>query len=346
MFDVISIGTATRDVYLISPHFKVVKDKKHLEKMGFPSGEATCFALGSKVEVADIFFTTGGGAVNAASTFARQGLRTGALVTLGNDAHGSAVVQELKRERVSVLPVIRKGSRTAYSTLLLDKGGERTILSYRQSEDNLRLRDIPFGKLKARWVYVATGTIDLPTLHGLVKRLHKAKIKIAINPSRHTIAFGKKKLAPLFEQVNTVIMNREEASILTGIPYEQPRKTFVRLHELVPGVAVMTEGAKGVMVSDGFTLYEAGVFKERAVVDRTGAGDAFGAGFVAGLIHRNEECRLGLCDEDNVRYAIRLASANATAKIEAMGGKTGLLTSREFENSPRWKTLEIRIRPL
>jgi ribokinase len=346
MFDVISIGTGTRDVYLINPPFKVVNDKKHLGKMGFPAGEATCFALGSKMEVADIFFTTGGGAVNAAATFARQGLHTGALIAVGDDGHGGEVLRELKKEKISVLPVVRKGSHTAYSVLLLGKEGERAILMYRNPEDNLRLRDIPFGKLRARWAYLATGTIDLQTLEGLVKRLRKAKVRIAMNPSKHTIAFGKKKLGVLFERVNAVIVNREEASVLTGVPYEQPRKTFVKLHGLVPGIAVMTEGAKGAMVSDGFTFYEAGVFKDKGVVDRTGAGDAFASGFVAGLIHRNEECRLGLCDEDNVKYAIRLATANATAKIEQMGGKTGLLTSKKFENSPRWKSLEVRTRPL
>ena len=50
MLDVVSIGTGTRDVYLIDSLFKVVKDKKHLQKMGFALGEATCFALGSKTE--------------------------------------------------------------------------------------------------------------------------------------------------------------------------------------------------------------------------------------------------------------------------------------------------------
>jgi len=51
MFDVIAIGTATRDVFLISPLFKVLRDPKHLEKIGFKTGEAQCFALGAKVEV-------------------------------------------------------------------------------------------------------------------------------------------------------------------------------------------------------------------------------------------------------------------------------------------------------
>ena len=50
-FDVITIGTATMDVFLTSRFFKVLKDRKHLEKIGFFVGEAQCFALGSKMEI-------------------------------------------------------------------------------------------------------------------------------------------------------------------------------------------------------------------------------------------------------------------------------------------------------
>jgi len=69
MYDVITIGTATQDVFLKSRDFKVLKDER------FITGQAECFALGAKIEVPDIFFTTGGGATNAAVTFARQVLK-------------------------------------------------------------------------------------------------------------------------------------------------------------------------------------------------------------------------------------------------------------------------------
>jgi len=65
------------------------------------------------------------------------------------------------------------------------------------------------------------------------------------------------------------------------------------------------------MVSDGRLIYQAGTFKEHLVIDRTGAGDAYGAGFLAGLIHTKEKCEKGLCDISNIEYAIRLGSANA-----------------------------------
>ena len=68
---------------------------------------------------------------------------------------------------------------------------------------------------------------------------------------------------------------------------------------------------------------------EKEVVDRTGAGDAFGSGFVAGLLLK-----------DDIDYAIKIGSANATSKVENMGAKAGLLYQKDL-NNPRWKKLEI-----
>ena len=53
----------------------------------------------------------------------------------------------------------------------------------------------------------------------------------------------------------------------------------------------MTDGAGGVLVSDGHIIYKSGVFKEEKVVDRTGSGDAFGAGFIAGLIQKKKNAK-------------------------------------------------------
>ena len=346
MFDIISIGTATRDVYLQSPFFKVLKDTKHLQKLGFPTGEAECFAMGGKIDISDVFFTTGGGAVNTAVTFARQKLKTGALITVGNDKNGEEVLRELKREKVTPLAIVNKGQQTGYSTILLSAGGERTILSYRDEDGNLTKKKIPFSRMQTKWAYIAPGTIDIVTLTALVKQLTTKKTLIAINPSKHFISIGPRKLKPLLDNIKVVIMNREEASYFTGVAYEKIETMFVKLHNKIPGIAVMTDGPHGVLVSDGFNIYKAGVFKEKKVVDRTGAGDAFGSAFIAGLIERGEECRLGLCDKENIKYAIRLASANATSKVEHRGAKGGLLTAKEFETSPRWKKLDIEVWPL
>src|SRR3989344_9575939 len=100
MLDGVTVGTATRDVFLRSRLFKTVHDPKHLERLGFPTGEAQCFALGAKVEVERPLVSVGGGAANAAGTFARQGVKAAALFKIGKDENGRAVLGDLRKERV------------------------------------------------------------------------------------------------------------------------------------------------------------------------------------------------------------------------------------------------------
>ena len=129
-------------------------------------------------------------------------------------------------------------------------------------------------------------------------------------------------------------MNREEAAQCTSIPYEKEIAIFKELDTIVKGIVVMTDGPRGAIVSDGRTLYRAGIFKETRRVDRTGAGDAFGAGFVAGLIQKND-----------ITHALRLASANATSVVEYIGAQPGILTRAAFQKK-RWRYLDLDVESL
>lgn len=342
-FDVITIGTATRDIFLTSPFFKVVSDEAHLKKIGFPTGEAQCFALGGKIEIDKPIFTTGGGATNAAVTFTRQGLKTAALIKVGDDNSGNDIINELEKEEVSSLAIKQKDNGTAYSTILLASNGERTILVYRGASESLLINEILFDKLNSQWAYIVPGKISYDVIEKIVDYLHQQKILIAFNPSKYFIELGIEKLKPILEKTKTVILNREEAAYLTNIDYDEEKEIFKKLDATVAGIAVMTDGPNGVSVSDGFNIYKAGTFNEDKLVDRTGSGDAFGSGFVAGLIHEQEICEKGLCKVDNIERAIRLGSANATSVIEYIGAKKGILTKEEFESSERWKKLNIII---
>ena len=341
--DVITIGTATRDIFLTSPFFKVVSDEAHLKKIGFPTGEAQCFALGGKIEIDKPIFTTGGGATNAAVTFARQDLKTAALIKVGDDNAGNDIINELESEKVAFFAIKQKDNGTAYSTILLAPNGERTILVYRGASENLAIGEILFEKLQSQWAYIVPGKISYDVIKEIVDYFHRQKILIAFNPSKHFIELGLEKLKSILEKTKAVILNREEAAYLTDIDYSEEKEIFKKLDAAVAGIAVMTDGPKGVSVSDGYNIYKAGTFGEKKLVDRTGSGDAFGSGFVAGLIHEQETCEKGLCKVDNIEYAIRLGSANATSVIEYIGAKKGILTKEEFEKSPRWQKLKIDI---
>ena len=117
---------------------------------------------------------------------------------------------------------------------------------------------------------------------------------------------------------------------------EKDNKEIVekKLDELISGTAVMTDGPKGAYVSDGEYFYQAKIFKEKKLVDRTGAGDAFGSGFVAGLIQKEDVLR-----------ALRLASANATSVVETVGAQAGILRKHDL-SAKRWQYLDMDFEPL
>ncbi|MEK7174190.1 MAG: carbohydrate kinase family protein [Patescibacteria group bacterium] len=359
MFDVITIGTATRDTFVTSSRFRTLKDAAHLRRLGFPTGEAECLPLGGKVEIERPIATVGGGAANAAVTFARQGFKTAAVAKIGRDEYGRAVVADLRREHVAALTTIDPGAPTASSVILLtgagpvrnrsprggrsrafgraasNGAGERTILNYRGASEDLTLRDVPFRRLKARWAYIVPGRIPLSVITAFITKLKSDGTRVAMNPSKYYLELGAQRLAPILKQLDVVTLNREEAAYLTGKKYNDLHGLFRAFDELVPGFAVMTDGPKGVAVSDGRTIWHAGVFKEKKIVDRTGSGDAFGSGFVAGLI------RFGRTPE-GVEAAIRLGSANATSVVEAIGAQPGIITRRAFRTERRWQSFRVK----
>lgn len=331
MFDIVTIGTATRDVFLKSSSFKVLRDKEHLERIGFKTGEAECFALGSKLEIGKPVFALGGGALNAAITFSRQDLRCALVVKIGDDEPGDLILSSLRKEKVKVFSSVDKANGTAYSTVLLTPGGERTILVYRGASETLTERDFPARKIRARWAYVSPGDIPFAVINKIVSSLKKQGTKVAMNPSMPYLNLKKNHLEDLFSSLDVVIVNREEASYLTGVSYGDEYGIFKKFDWLIEGIAVVTDGRNGAFVSDRTYLYRAGIFSEKKLVDRTGAGDAFGSGFVAGLIKKND-----------IHYALRLAAANAASVVEHVGANSGILTSSGFQNQ-RWKYLNLDV---
>jgi len=91
----------------------------------------------------------------------------------------------------------------------------------------------------------------------------------------------------------------------------------------------MSKGPRGVEVSDGKTRYLAGV-PESPIVDRTGAGDSFGSGFVSGYILAGD-----VSEEEKIKYAIQLGTANATSVVQYFGAKKGVLKKDEWGEYPR-----------
>jgi len=339
-FDVITIGSATRDAIFKSKEFKTI------ESAEFKTGKALAVALGSKIKIDEVNFTTGGAATNAATTFARQKLKTSAIFRIGNDVSAAAIKEEMLKENIDIsFFQTDEKIATAYSVVLEENHGERTILNYRGANENLSPEEISWGKFSTKWFYLTSLSGNLKFLENAVKNAKQNNSFIAWNPSSEDLKLGLNALLPYLKHINVFLANQEEVSALFNIPYNDINVIFKKFDEIIDGIAIITKGPDGSLASDGKYIYSAGIFKEKEIADRTGAGDAFGSGFIAGLIHKNynPSTNDGTASTDKIKYALTLASANATSKVEHIGAKFGLLTKEQFENSERFKNLPIEI---
>ena len=339
MFDVIAIGSATRDNFL-EVDFKTIPWPKT------PSKKAYALPLGEKLDIKSVLATIGGNAANASVTFARQGFKTAAVAKIGRDFGGDDLKQRLRKEGVNTdLIASTPDLPTAYSALLLE-GGERTILGYHGASDSFSLRDLRLSKMKSKWWYMSLAGRSYKML---IPRLRFAKsnnIAVGFNPSGYHISHRRNEVLSSLKDISFLAVNDEEAAMITGMPWKKESQVFKKLDGITPGILAVTEGPKGATISDGKLIYKVGTFKERKLVDRTGSGDAFGAGFVAGLLRRGITLRnISRAKPEDICYAARLATANATSGVEKIGATEGILTRHAF-NSPRWKRLPIAIRKI
>ncbi|MEI6510969.1 MAG: carbohydrate kinase family protein [Candidatus Uhrbacteria bacterium] len=319
MYDIIAIGSGMRDVFLLSDQFRLIANAD------FEGGKAECVALGSKIEVNDIVLTTGGGATNAAVTFARLGLKTAAICRIGDDAGGRDVIEDLKKEGVATA-LIRRVAKgvTGYSTLLTASNGERTALTYRGVSGTLGSADVPFAKCKARWFYVTSLAGNVALARKIATHAKSSGASVAWNPGRKEIEQGLGAIKAILPNVRVLQLNKEEAARLTGASTVE--EMFAAL--ATPGnVVVITDGARGAFVQrDGITIMSPG--SGRQAVSQTGAGDAFGSGFVAGLMRT-----------DDLRTALAVGMLNAQSVITKVGAKAGIL--KKWPTNVQLKSVNI-----
>ena len=329
MFDVITIGSATRDGFFEGIDFLSVEGKC------FVANKGICLPLGSKVRVPEVHFFTGGSATNTAVSFARQGLKTAIVCRVGDDVSGKTIIEEQKKEKI-VTQFIQKDCTvpTAYSVIFLTPSGERTILSYKGCAEKLTVKKIPWKKIQTSWLCIGSLGKEKNILKKIIQFAVSKNIKLAINPGWNEINWLKKN-PKWIDKFEIFICNQEEAAYFTGIPYNKEKKIFKRLDDLVKGIVVMTKGKDGVSVSNGKTLWKAKILKKKKVIDVTGAGDAFVSGFISVFVRQER------INEKVIEEAIRIGIANASSVVGHIGTKPGILYKKDFKQS-KFKNLKIQ----
>lgn len=301
----LAIGAGVQDVFLShSDEFKPVGDKVAHETF-------LKLELGAKADVNKIDFATGGGATNAAVTFARQGLHSMFMGTLGHDPAGHAVLDDLDREGVDSTHVsYSKHLNTGYSVLLLAPNGERTILTYRGASTHYQATNFDLSEVDVDWIYVSSMAGSMEVLDKIFTQAKKKGIKVFFNPGKRELKHPAK-LKALLDDVDVLSLNREEMQqLVEGQELEELARHA--LHYV--SVAIVSDGPNGVVATDGKTIVRAGMYQDVKVTDRTGAGDGFGSGFLS-------QWAKGKSLKDSIIFA----SANSTSIVTKIGAKAGIL---------------------
>jgi ribokinase len=287
MFEIITFGSATIDVFV---------DTDISEKKGF-----MYYPVGSKILLKNLRFDVGGGGTNTAVAFSRFDFKTGYIGKLGDDLDGQEVLKLLIKENVKFLGKMEKGGITGYSIVLDSKGGDRTILAFKGANNNLKENEISFRKIDTKWIYLSSLLGEsFKTQKKLVDYLTRKGTKVAFNPSEYLIK--EMPLGAILRLTDILVLNKEEGLLLAKKNGLNGKDLLKDLSSLGPRIVVITNKDKEVYAYDGEKKYSIIPHKIN-VVERTGAGDAFAAGFVAGQIAGKNisEClELGLKEGESV----------------------------------------------
>ncbi len=260
----------------------------------------------------------GGSAANTAVGLARLGLKTGFIGKASDNREGKLLLNDFKRQNVDVGGVIisREG-RSGVAMGYVDTKGDRALYVDPGVNDSLEFKEIDLkyaGNTEFLHLTSFIGEKPFKAQKELVKSLHD--VRISFDPGELYARKGLTVLKLMIERSFVTFPSENELKLLTGKKYDEGSKILI---EKGVNVVAVKLGERGCYVTDGKESYSVRSYEVK-VVDTTGAGDAFCAGFLYGLIRNKDLYECG-----------RLGNFVASCCIKKAGAREGL---------PRLSTLE------
>lgn len=332
MSDIVTIGSATMDVFVECNDAKVVTVSGIDKKMSFMS-----YPYGSKIEISDFDTQVGGGGVNTATNFANLGLSTSTIFKVGDDIYSKGIFKFFENKNVNLNSVIQdKNDYTGFSIILTSFEGDRTVLAHRGANAHIKKSEIDFDSIKeAKLLYIAPLNGDSnKVLDDIVKYAKENDTRVCFNAGTTGIKKGFDYLKGILSKADIVVMNKEEATMSTGIDirpdsaeekfskeliHPDLKKMFKKLRVSDYQIIVITDGSIGAYAYDGHKYYFCPSF-DSTTVSTLGAGDAFASTFCASL------GKFGL----DIEHALKAGSINSAGVISYFGATQGLMTFDEI----------------
>lgn len=313
MLDVLCLGDAKLDIFLHvqpdNPHFTL---KDHRLEIDF----------GEKVYVDKYVIDMGGNAANSGIGLSRLGLNAGICAEIGKDEFSIRILNKLMREKINTDFLLQTVSEKTSFSIILSYRAERTIFS----EHEVREHNFNFKDLQTRFIYITSLGEKWENVYKNALEVSKKRgIKIAFNPGTLQIEGKNRIVFDIIENSDYLFLNKEEAEeILYGKEInlgsnKNMEKILFGLRSLGAKNVVITDSDKGSYLKDiddkSFFL---GIAPSE-VLEKTGAGDAYTAGFIAAILN-------GFSQKD----AMVWGAVNSASVIEKVGAENGLLTKVEL----------------
>lgn len=273
---------------------------------------------GEEVPITSLKESPGGSAANTIVALARLGVRVGFVGKIGRDREGKLILEDLKKEGVNIKGIAKSKGRTGIILGFVDSSGERAMYAYPGVNDELRINESNLSYAKqAKFLHLSSfvGERSYQAQKELLEKL--SNVKISFSPGMLYATKRLEELKQIIEKSSVIFLNEEEIELITGDKY---KRGATMLRELGAKLIAVTLADRGCFVSSSNESHEIEAYPA-GVVDTTGAGDAFAAGFLYGLLQGK-----------NLKTCGKLGNKLASLCIGNVGAREGLPYKKDLEN--------------
>ncbi len=298
MYDLISVGSISIDLYFKGKSLTKDDNRFHL-------------AIGGKY-VTDFFHEdVGGGGCNVASGVAKAGLRTAVFGKIGDNEYKDVILKKMTDKRVSTEFCEIEKNYFKISSILLTDSGERTIIHYETPSHLVKEFFLHDELKKAKNIYFSPlPHLSLEDKNKMIGYLKGDKTTTFVNLSVVDCREGVERLKTILDSLDVLFLNAHEFSEFINVAYDdiELKKFRINIPYLKNRIVIVTDGEKG---SHGFFrdeyFYQEAI-KPKKIIDTTGCGDAYTAGFIADYIKSK-----------NIRSAMKNGARYASEKLGRIG---------------------------
>lgn len=279
---VIGLGHALVDLLYKMP------DDSMLAELNLPKGsmqlidEQQADAIEKLLQNKRVEKVSGGSAANTIHGLARLGVDCGYIGTVHPDSLGDFYKNNLREAGISAI-LFNGKSKTGRAYTFVSPDSERTFATYLGASSEIELCDITPDTFKAYDIFHIEGyqVYNTPLISHCIRIAKETGLTVSIDMASYNVVEDNlsflKKALPAY--VDMVFANEEEARAYTGLEPAEALKVLAKDCE----TAIVKVGKDGSLIHAENKTWKAGIIACQPV-DTTGAGDAYAAGFIYGII--------------------------------------------------------------